>query len=224
MKIATFKIKQKDYEYYNYLVKEGDYGVEMFNLWVGATLFKVKTSFEDGYTASLEVYTTQEDVLCSVYLYSPEGDEIDYLESDEGFLEEYEFEGYCSDEESYRLIVEVIPGTYADLTSLEERVRYWGEFRKDREEIAQTAERMITALEKRLKEEGAELNDLDFSSPENLHTSIDEIDPTGQIRCEDFMDHSWEYAGQFGELEDDEFEDAQWRCLEVATQILRERF
>ena len=224
MKIAKFEIQQKDYDYFNYLVKEGDYGVEMFNLWVGATLFKVKTSFEDGYTASLEVYTTQEDVLCSVYLYSPEGDEIDYLESDEGFLEEYEFEGYCSDEESYRLIVEVIPGTYADLTSLEERVRYWGEFRKDREEIARTAERMITALEKRLKEEGAELNDLDFSSPENLHTSIDEIDPTGQIRCEDFMDHSWEYAGQFGELEDDEFEDAQWRCLEVATQILRERF
>lgn len=224
MKTAIMNIKQADYDYFNYLIEEGAHGVEVFNLPVDETLFEVKTSFEDGCTASLEVYTGQTDVLCSMYLYSPEGEELEFLESDEGFLEEYEFEGYCSDEESYRLIVEVIPGTYADLTSLEEKVRLWGDERYEREEIGRTADLMIKALEARLREECVLLSDLDFSSPVALHTSIDEVDPSGQIRCEDFMDHSWDYASRFGAIGETEFENAQWRCLEVAIKILQERF
>ena len=86
MKTAIMNMKQADYDYFNYLIEEGTHGVEVFNLPAGETLFEVKTSFEDGCTACLEVYTGQTDVLCSMYLYSPEGEELEFLESDAGFL------------------------------------------------------------------------------------------------------------------------------------------
>ena len=81
---------------------------------------------------------------------------------------------------------------------------------------------MIDALETRLREDGFSLNDLDVSSAMALHESIDEIDLIGQIRCENFMDCSWEYALQFGELGDPEFTNAQWECLEDAVVILQQ--
>ena len=224
MKIATFKIKQEDYEYYNYLIQEGDYGVHLFNLWANNTLFEAEAYFGDGYKASLEVYTTEEDVLCSTLLYSPKGDVIASLESDEGILDEYVLVGDDSTPDLYQVSIEIISGTHADLTPLKQTVGNWGSDRCERERTAQAAWQMIRALETRLREEGIQLDELDVSSPENLHTSIDQIDPTGEIRCEDFMDHSWEYAGQYGELGDNEFVNAQWRCLEVATQMLREEF
>ena len=224
MKVATLEIKQAEYDYFNYLVEEGTHGVEVFNLPTNETLFEAKASFEDGYTASLEVYTGEFDVLCSVYLYSPEGEELEFLESDAGFLEQYDFTLNHPNEVVYRVFLEPISGTYADLSQLEQRVRLWGDERYEREQIGRTAHQMIEALETRLKEECVLLSDLDFSSPEALHTSIDEVDPSGQIRCEDFMDHSWEFASRFGAIGETEFENAQWRCLEVATKILQEKF
>ena len=137
---------------------------------------------------------------------------------------QYEFTLDHPDEVVYQVFVEPIPGAYADLSQLEQRVRLWGDERYEREQIGCTARQMIDALETRLKEEGVLLTDLDFSSPETLHTSIDEMDPRGQIRCEDFMDHAWDYAGRFGAIGDREFVNAQWRCLEGATKILQEKF
>lgn len=224
MKVATLEIKQAEYDYFNYLVEGGTHGVEVFNLPTNETLFEAKASFEDGYTASLEVYTGEFDVLCSVYLYSPEGEELEFLESDAGFLEQYDFTLNHPNEVVYRVFLEPISGTYADLSQLEQRVHLWGDERYEREQIGRTAHQMIEALETRLKEECVLLSDLDFSSPEALHTSIDKIDPSGQIRCEDFMDHSWEFASRFGAIGETEFENAQWRCLEVATKILQEKF
>ena len=89
--------------------------------------------------------------------------------------------------------------------------------------LKQTAEKMVKTLMEVLEERDLSLDLLDTSSAENLLASIDDVaDPSGEVRCESFWDLAWDYAENFGELGDNEFINAQWRCVEEALLMIRE--
>jgi len=45
----------------------------------------------------------------------------------------------------------------------------------------------------------------------------------GEVRCEHFADLAWTYAGQFGPLESEGFEQARWDCIIAAIREVNRR-
>lgn len=88
--------------------------------------------------------------------------------------------------------------------------------------VKETSERMVKSLIEVSKTEGYDLNLLDCSSSSSLLSSIDDNwDSSGQVRCENFCDEAWEYSAQFGNLGDNDFENAQHRCIDCAIKLLK---
>jgi len=90
----------------------------------------------------------------------------------------------------------------------------------------ETVQNMVDSLIEKAEEIGVDLSELDYSgSYGKTVNSIDDLmDQTGEIRCENFCDLAWEYAGQFGEFAGDKFEGKRWECTEAAVKELKRRF
>lgn len=89
--IAVTKLKQKEFDEMNLYLKDG-YDLKKHNLCEDETLLSVKANFENGYEGIVEVFTGEESVMATAYLYDNEGNDITCIESDEGLDTEYTFE------------------------------------------------------------------------------------------------------------------------------------
>lgn len=100
----TMEILKQEYEKINNYLKHGT-DINALNLKRDSTLFSKKVTFENGYYAVLEVFTGEENVMATVYLYDSKGNDITYIESDSGIDDYYSFEEYSSE---YRLNIKII--------------------------------------------------------------------------------------------------------------------
>ena len=57
----------------------------------------------------------------------------------------------------------------------------------------------------------------------NVHEIDDVTDHCGEVRCEHFADHGWEYALQFGEFGGNAFDQAQGRAVTAAWEEFKRR-
>lgn len=83
-------------------------------------------------------------------------------------------------------------------------------------------EKMIISIEKIAQEKNVSLKGINLENWENF---LDEnLDTTGQIRCENFADIAWNYAIQFGEFGGDEFDKKRYSCIEKAVKKLEKKY
>lgn len=68
------------------------------------------------------------------------------------------------------------------------------------------------------------LNALKGLTIDNFNVLLDDtFDDGGETRTERFTDLAWDYSLQFGKLESKGMEDAQWKCITRAIQIVQHR-
>ena len=81
---------------------------------------------------------------------------------------------------------------------------------------------MVSNIENKFEEEELELKECDFSSVSAFLNSLDDVLLDGGIfRCEGFIDIAIPYALNFGRIESEKFEEAQWECIEEAYRELK---
>lgn len=88
---ATAKISKEEFEEMNLYLKDGN-DLKTHYLEEDATLLSLKAKFENGFEGIIEVFTGAESVMSTAYLYDNEGNDITYIECDEGLDIEYVFE------------------------------------------------------------------------------------------------------------------------------------
>lgn len=109
---TNLKIKKSKFDLLLGLLKEGNSikkANEMYgtNLGEEEDIFSKIAYFEDGSYTELLVYTGAESIMCSLYLYK--GDEVEYVECDEGFVGDYKFE---LNGESYNVCISAIDNEF----------------------------------------------------------------------------------------------------------------
>lgn len=88
MDIVVIKIPKNDFEKINEYLECGD----LKALWLdkNSDIISLFAKFDDEHTANLHVYTEDENILCSIYLYDKENKNVDIIESDSGIDSLYE--------------------------------------------------------------------------------------------------------------------------------------
>lgn len=89
--VVVVKLDKKVFDEMNLYLKDGS-DLNIHNLEKDATLLSLKAKFEDGYEAIVEVFTGTESVMSTAYLYDDKGNDVKYIECDEGLDVQYEFE------------------------------------------------------------------------------------------------------------------------------------
>lgn len=85
--------------------------------------------------------------------------------------------------------------------------------------------KMVLSLKEKAYNDDIDLKVLDYTDASAMLNSIDdEFLDGGETRCENFTDVAWEYSQTKGELGDSNFQNAQWECIELAYQKLKEEF
>lgn len=91
-----------------------------------------------------------------------------------------------------------------------------------KKEFDMVVNKMVRSIKEKIKEKNLTLKDFDFSSSNAFLESIDNnLDQSGEIRCENFCDIAWQYAENFGELESPKFEESKWLCIDAAIELLK---
>ena len=84
---------------------------------------------------------------------------------------------------------------------------------------------MIDSLESEFYRNKLKVSDLNFNSASDMLNSIDDILlDGGEFICERFTDLAHEFAFDFGDMESEEFEDAKWKCIELAYSVLKKKY
>ena len=82
----------------------------------------------------------------------------------------------------------------------------------------QTVQKMVESLRRYAAENNKSLTGITIL---DFNTFLDDLfEDGGETRCERFVDLAWEYAGQFGPLDSDGFNRAQWECIKKAVHEL----
>ena len=94
--------------------------------------------------------------------------------------------------------------------------------RKAGDGIEEAARKMADNLMNYARKNGVDISGVTLK---NFNTYLDDqFDDGGEARCERFLDLGDEYAMQFGDLETKSFDDAKWKCITRAIQIVRQEF
>jgi hypothetical protein len=89
----------------------------------------------------------------------------------------------------------------------------------------QAVKDMINGIESYAEKKGISLEN---NIPDDVNDFDDLFKDGGEERCEAFTDLSWDYALQFGVLEDYDnphgFEDHVWKCINRAMKRLQKKY
>lgn len=84
---------------------------------------------------------------------------------------------------------------------------------------------MVSSLETEFNKKKIILSSLNFNSESEMLNSMDELLlDGGEFRCERFTNLTHEFAFNFGDIESEEFEDAKWKCIELAYSVLKKKY
>jgi hypothetical protein len=88
-----------------------------------------------------------------------------------------------------------------------------------------TVKEMVNAIQEYATNKGIDLTN---KIPDDVNRFDDVFQDGGEGRCEHFVDLTWGYASQFGEMEDygkdGGFEDHVWLCIDSAMKKLQKRW
>lgn len=94
-----------------------------------------------------------------------------------------------------------------------------------KKQLIEVVKNMINSLESECDKKDLLLSELNFDSASSMLSSMDDILlDGGEFRCERFTDLTHEFAFNFGEMESEEFEEAKWKCIELAYDVLKKKY
>lgn len=86
--------------------------------------------------------------------------------------------------------------------------------------LEKTVAEMVRCLKYEAEEFGIKEEDIRrLFAKEDVNSLDDLFGDGGEVRCENFVDLSWDYALQFGEFDSLEFHHAQWDAVSKAMEV-----
>lgn len=100
---AIVEINKNEFDEMNKYLADGN-DLSSCNLEKDSMLLSLTGTFDNQYKAIIEVFTGDDSVMATAYLYNQEGECVEYIETDSCLDEEYTFE---YDNSKYTLVLEV---------------------------------------------------------------------------------------------------------------------
>lgn len=100
---AILKISKNEFDEVNKYLADGN-DLKVYDLEKDSTLLSLTATFDNLYKAIVEVFTGEESVMATAYLYNQEGECVEYIESDECLDTQYNFD---FDDNKYTLALEI---------------------------------------------------------------------------------------------------------------------
>lgn len=101
---CVVKINRNEFDEMNKYLADGN-DLTVHSLEQEATLLSLSANFDDQYKSVIEIFTGQESVMATAYLYNQEDECVEFIESDGGLDNEYTFE---FNDSKYTLLLEVV--------------------------------------------------------------------------------------------------------------------